>query len=749
MKRHILIVDDNEANRYAMARYLRNEGYTVLEAGSGAEALELAQQQPSLIILDVKLPDILGFEVCRRLKQGEKTRHIPVLQTSATFVHSSDLVAGVESGADAYLRSPFEPAELIAAARSLIRLSKAEKQVERIQGEWQASMNAVRDCFCLVAPTGAIELSNAAFDVLFRGGDVWETSFPRLLGRQGLEASAFFRSLETGQSEISRHITDDSCWVLSAHPLLSGDLERSIVCILADHTDEWKAEKQLLESERRFRRLADAIPQLVWVVDASGIISLANSRWEEFFKDSGDTIESWFEKVHPEDLEETRKEWEACVSNGLPFEVEHRYRDRENRLYAWHLTRGVPDSETQGVRQWFFTSTLIEDQKRAEHSMKAAKEEAEIANRTKSAFLANMSHEIRTPLTSIIGFAEVLRERSDSEDKEIVDTIWQSAQHLLETLNSVLDLARLEGRQLTFPRTDVDVNVVARSLAPQFQLLAREAKIEFALDLQESDSMLILGDKAALSRVLSNLLSNAIKFTDSGSVTLKTRRERDKIVVEVSDTGIGISDEMKARLFQPFNQETEGMAGKRQGIGLGLAITKELVTLMHGEILVESTREEGTSFYVCFATSEKERRIAESAQFDASLGPGAAVRTGRLLLVEDNGAIIQIVKALTEHKHEVVVAPTPEDAMHALDQDRYSAILLDFNLGAEENGQDILNQIRLRTHLETTPVIAFTAFALPEDRSRFLSMGFSEYLSKPFTAQDLRAVLSRVGLDTV
>src|SRR5690606_33183584 len=125
------------------------------------------------------------------------------------------------------------------------------------------------------------------------------------------------------------------------------DLERSIVCILADHTDEWKAEKQLLESERRFRRLADAIPQLVWVVDASGIISLANSRWEEFFKDSGDTIESWFEKVHPEDLEETRKEWEACVSNGLPFEVEHRYRDRENRLYAWHLTRGVPDSETQ------------------------------------------------------------------------------------------------------------------------------------------------------------------------------------------------------------------------------------------------------------------------------------------------------------------------------------------------------------------------------------------------------------------
>src|SRR5690606_34285289 len=127
----------------------------------------------------------------------------------------------------------------------------------------------------------------------------------------------------------------------------------------------------------------------------------------------------------------------------------------------------------------------------------------EIANRTKSAFLANMSHEIRTPLTSIIGFAEVLRERSDREDKEIVDTIWQSAQHLLETLNSVLDLARLEGRQLTFPRTDVDVNVVARSLAPQFQLLAREAKIEFALDLQESDSMLILGDKAALSRVLS------------------------------------------------------------------------------------------------------------------------------------------------------------------------------------------------------------------------------------------------------
>ena len=271
-----------------------------------------------------------------------------------------------------------------------------------------------------------------------------------------------------------------------------------------------------------------------------------------------------------------------------------------------HGTASVASPSTDGIAS--FDTKLLEilahnmasilDRIERERDLRAARDEAEEMNRLKSAFLANMSHEIRTPLTSIIGFAEILREEANDTTERFAELIYASSQRLMETLKSVLDLSKLEAGAMTLNPAPVAVHTEVQNTVELFQPRADEHEVALTAHGVDTKCAAVL-DKNALDRVLSNIISNAIKFTpEGGSVDVSLRSSNDSIELEVADTGVGIDETFLPELFEAFTQESTGNTRAFEGSGLGLAITKRLVDLMGGDIDVQSTKDEGTTFTV-------------------------------------------------------------------------------------------------------------------------------------------------------
>ncbi len=241
----------------------------------------------------------------------------------------------------------------------------------------------------------------------------------------------------------------------------------------------------------------------------------------------------------------------------------------------------------------------ITERKAFEHQLLEAKSAAEDMARLKSSFVANMSHEVRTPLTAILGFATVLSEELEGEQRELVEIIKQSGERLLETLNSVLDLARLESEALGLDPRALNLGDELLAAARLFGPMAEKKGLALELEVPDEAVRAQL-DRALLHRVVSNLLSNAIKFTEEGEVRLVLVSLGNEVQIQVKDTGIGIDESFQPHLFEEFKQESTGLARTHTGSGLGLAITRRLVEQMHGRIEVHSVKGEGATFTVTF-----------------------------------------------------------------------------------------------------------------------------------------------------
>ncbi len=262
----------------------------------------------------------------------------------------------------------------------------------------------------------------------------------------------------------------------------------------------------------------------------------------------------------------------------------------------------------------------ITDHKRLEQHLLDAKEEAETLARMKSAFLTNMSHEIRTPLTGIIGFASVLNEEVGNEHQEVVDLIRQSGQRLMETLNSILDLARLEADAVSLKPVPLDIGFEIRQTTRLYQSLADEKGLTL-MSKAQPEAIVALLDRPAFHRVLSNLISNAIKFTDEGTVCTSVCIAGETIQVIIEDTGVGISEAFLPHLFDEFKQESTGLSRSHVGSGLGLAITRRLVERMGGSIDVKTDLGKGSQFVVSLPYVKVAYSDSASVSSSTSLSP--------------------------------------------------------------------------------------------------------------------------------
>jgi PAS domain S-box-containing protein len=370
-----------------------------------------------------------------------------------------------------------------------------------------------------------------------------------------------------------------------------------------------------------------------------------------------------------------------------------------------------------------------------------AKERAEAANRAKSLFLANMSHEIRTPLNGVLGMAELLDATlDDPAQRRMVATIRESGEGLLSVLNDILDLAKVEAGKLALDRAPFLPAEVARRITALHAPAADAAGLRFDVDCTVKEAR--IGDANRLIQVLHNLVGNAIKFTPSGSVSVRIEAVAgDALQMTVRDTGIGMSPEQLARVFDDFEQAEATVARRFGGTGLGLAIVRRLVGLMGGTVTAESTPGVGTTMR---ATVPAPRAAAMPALADDTQAGGAATRPLAILIADDNATNRMILQAMVRRLgHSVTLTEDGRAFLEAARTGRFDLHLLDISM-PEIDGLTALATLRADPSMPRVPAIAVTAHAMTHQIAEYFAAGFDGYVAKPFRAEALAAEIRRV-----
>jgi PAS domain S-box-containing protein len=375
-----------------------------------------------------------------------------------------------------------------------------------------------------------------------------------------------------------------------------------IVAHGSDVTEAVTARHLVEESAATYRFLADAIPVQVWTAAADGRLDYVNRRAEAYFGVPTSALleQGWQAFVHPADLALAARHWAHSIATGDPYEVEFRLRDAHGE-YRWHLARGTAQRSPGGeVLRWFGTNTDIEDAKRNEAELKRLTVEATEANRAKSDFLAAMSHELRTPLNAIGGYAQLIEMgvRGPVTDAMVEDLrkIQRSKEHLNTLVGGVLAFAKGGAGRIELKSQPVRVEALLDSVLDMVlpQLAERKLSLERAAPREE---LSVLADVDKARQILLNLLANALKFTPAGgTITVSTALSAGMVDISVRDTGIGVPEPLLTQIFEPFVQAKRALNPRDGGVGLGLAISRQLAHAMRGDLTVVSPPGEGSTF---------------------------------------------------------------------------------------------------------------------------------------------------------
>jgi PAS domain S-box-containing protein len=500
------------------------------------------------------------------------------------------------------------------------------------------------------------------------------------------------------------------------------------------------AEQRL--AEKRFYDIADVSEDWFWEQDADFRFSYRSHA--EQFETLGMPLSAIIGKTREQVLAENpdmaeSADWSVVLKaerekrpfKNFVYRAPTRLKDRE----LWFRISGSPTYDAKGAFKGYHgVGTDVTE-------LYIAKERAEEASKAKSMFLANMSHEIRTPLNGVLGMAEVLEGTLQSDDqKRMISTIRRSGEALLLILNDILDMSKIEAGKMDLEIMSFDPAEIANRVQDVHMRLAEDKGIDFEVLIGSGASTPRLGDPHRVQQILHNLISNAIKFTEKGEVSVRlSGRPGKPLAIEVRDTGIGMSEEQLSRLYQEFLQADSSVTRRYGGTGLGMAITHRLVTMMGGEITVDSALGQGTTVRV--------QLPLEAAPATPSQGDAAATHrtradlTGlRILAADDNATNCTVMRLMLENCGAAVTTVADgKAAVEAWQEGGYDTVLLDIAMPVMD-GPSALAEIRRLEQgkgAPPVPIIAVTANAMAHQIAEYISLGFDTCISKPISADIL------------
>jgi two-component system, sensor histidine kinase and response regulator len=634
------------------------------------------------------------------------------------------------------------------------QLRSAERRLERaslssFEGHWEADLGS---------------------------GHLWySSSFRTLLGYQADELAPRVGTLEflihaddqaAYRAALKDHVEHDSAYDIETRLRMAsgeyrwfsmrGMAERDgngVASVMAgsiqDIHQQKLVEDALQSAQRRFQRAINGTQDGLWELDVNSDTNWCSPRLAQLLGYAAGQLDGNFLRAlaHPDDQERIRDALGSHYKQGAPFDLEIRLKTASGE-YRWYRARASAERDAEGrARRLSGSLQDVTEARVAREELLRATEAAQAASRAKSNFLANVSHEIRTPMNGIIGMTALLQDTTlDRTQREYAETIRSSADSLLTVINDILDFSKIEAGKLDLESIEIDLRANVEDVGSMMAFQAATKGLELIVDVHPDVAPRVLGDPQRLRQCLINLVSNAIKFTKSGEIVIKVRPSKsdagDALThFEIRDTGMGISEQTLATLFQPFVQADSSTTRHFGGTGLGLSIVRRLVELMGGEIGVSSEVGKGSRFFFTLPLQAVEAMV-----------PVAPVRNGefgRILLVDDNVTNQRVLETMLSHAGYRV--STAAGAARGLQQmeaaiaqnDPFDMVITDYQM-PDMDGAMLGGQIVNTPALSATRMVMLTSLDRHGDTPRLAALGFAAYLTKPVRVKELLQAVSKV-----
>lgn len=609
---------------------------------------------------------------------------------------------------------------------------------------------------------------NSAFAILtgYTIEELSEVSFENLVHPiEVAHHSKWFDQIISGNYHISkaerRIIRKDGqiVWL----EILAANLpsHNSVVFTAIDNSENRKSQELLRINRENLLALVENTAEAIFSVNSQGIVTVVNSRYQAIFMaTNGVSMANGDEytQLLPFDYRKTWKDRFNQVLRGETIAFTEKAKDEFGNLRTLEVLLYPVRNDNQLITGCSYSARDITERLIIDEELRIAKEKAEDATKAKSEFLAVMSHEIRTPLNGLMGMSELLNSTElDSQQKEYLDIIRLSGEALLQVISDILDFSKIEANKMQLEEIPFNINEVVNETFVILSARAHEKGLKFETNIHVDVPPVIAGDKIRLRQILMNLVGNAIKFTDVGSIRVDVKRfnntEELTLLFEVIDTGSGMSKKQQQNLFGAFQQADVSTFRKFGGTGLGLTICKTLVSLMDGEIWVESEEGKGSKF--SFTIKTKPAILVKSERPNSTeklvVSKPDTQRTllssefpMEILLVEDNDINrLLATKLFSRLGYEIDTAANGLLALQSIKQKHYDIVFMDVQMPVLD-GLEATKKLRSDLSLQTQPVvIAMTAFATPEDRDLCIEAGMDDYTPKPITLNDLERMITK------